>query len=260
MPEFLQESEPKKSGLAVQTGQMASLFDSIAADYDRLNHLLSLGIDRTWRRRALRQVVDSRRPQQLLDLACGTGDFSIAIARRAHPGTLVTGVDISEGMLLQMEQKVKQAGMQHKIRMEMGNGEQLRFAGASMDAVSIAFGIRNFGNREAALKEIRRVLKPGGKLVILELSMPENALLRTCYRLYFTRVLPRIGGAVSGNASAYRYLPASVEAFPDRKTWMQTMSDCGYAEVIHKSFSLGICRMYVGTVKNTGNGKPVHES
>lgn len=239
---------------------MASLFDSIAADYDRLNHLLSLGIDRIWRRRALRAFVDARRPQQLLDLACGTGDFSLAIARRAHPDSLLTGVDISEGMLQQMAQKVEKAGLQRNIRMETGNGEQLRFADASMDAVSIAFGIRNFGNREAALKEIRRVLKPGGRLVILELSLPENALVRACYRLYFTRVLPRIGGAVSGNASAYRYLPASVEAFPDRKTWMQIMENCGFAEVRQKAFSLGICRMYVGTVKNDGNGKTVQES
>ena len=251
----MQEPELKKSG-AVQTGQMASLFDSIAADYDRLNHLLSLGIDRTWRRRALRQAVDAIRPQQILDLACGTGDFSIAMARKAHADAQITGVDISEGMLLQMERKVKQAGLQQKIRMMQGNGEQLPFATASMDAVTIAFGIRNFGNREAALKEIRRVLKPGGKLVILELSLPENAFLRRCYKLYFTRVLPRIGGAVSGNASAYRYLPASVEKFPDRKTWMKTMRHCGYAEVVHKSFSLGICRMYVGMVENESNGKP----
>lgn len=244
----MQKPEPD----IVRSGDMASLFDSIASDYDRLNHLLSLGIDRTWRRRALRLVVDANRPQQILDLACGTGDFSIAMARKAHADAQITGVDISEGMLQQMEYKVKQAGLQQKIRMMQGNGEQLPFATASIDAVTIAFGIRNFGHREAALKEILRVLKPFGKLVILELSLPENIFLRRCYNLYFTRVLPLIGGAVSGNASAYRYLPASVEKFPDRKTWMQTMKDCGFAKVTHKAFSLGICRMYAG---EAGSGK-----
>lgn len=226
---------------------MAAMFDSIAADYDRLNHLLSLGIDRYWRRKALRRIVDPRQPQRILDLACGTGDFSIAIARRAHEDSRIVGADISEGMLRRMEQKVNKAGLQQKISMQWGDAVQLPFADASVDVVSIAFGIRNFADRKAALKEIRRVLKAGGKLVILELSLPENALLQWCYKLYFKRILPHIGGAVSGNADAYRYLPDSVIRFPDRKAWMQTMEACGYAEVTHKALSLGICRMYVGT-------------
>lgn len=233
-----------------QSGAMETLFNSIASDYDRLNHLLSMGIDRIWRRRALRQIVEAGRPQRILDLACGTGDFSIAIAERAHAETQIMGMDIAEEMLRQMERKLRKAGLQHKIRMLQGNAECLPFESNGMDVVSIAFGIRNFGNREAALKEIGRVLKPGGKLVILELSLPENVFLRKCYQLYFMHLLPLIGGAVSGNASAYRYLPTSVSNFPNRKAWMQIMENCGFVKVKHKAFSMGICRMYVGTAGN----------
>lgn len=228
------------------TGKIQSLFDSIAGDYDRLNHLLSLGIDKSWRRRALRWIVTPSSPQQILDIACGTGDFSIAIAGKSHPRTIVTGLDLSEGMLKVMDAKVAELKLDGKITTEQGNSEHMRFEDDTFDRVTIAFGIRNFERRDVALREILRVLKPGGRLVILELSVPSNRMVRWCYNLYFTKVLPLIGGAISGDKAAYRYLPASVLKFPGRDEWMSIMRECGYNKVIHKSFSLGICRMYIG--------------
>lgn len=233
-----------------QKEKIQQMFDGIAPDYDRLNHLMSLGVDRSWRRRALREIVDARRAQSILDIACGTGDFSLAIAGRMHPDSRVTGLDLSEGMLAVMRDKVARAGLEGRISSEQGDSETMRFADASFDVVTIAFGIRNFAHREAALREILRVLKPGGRLVILELSVPENRLLRWGYNLYFKHFVPWIGGRISGDRAAYTYLPASVQAFPGRREWTATMAGCGYAQVRHKAFTLGLCRMYVGEKEN----------
>lgn len=233
------------------------MFDSIAPDYDRLNHILSCGVDRTWRRRALKEAVTPDSAQKILDLACGTGDFSLALARRMSTDSHVYGVDLSDGMLKEMRKKVAAAGSRRArggmevpysrlISAEIGNAESLRFEDGFFDCVAIAFGIRNFTNREVALREILRALKPGGRLVILELSMPTDKLLLRGYKFYFTKVLPWIGGLVSGDKAAYRYLPASVLNFPPKEAWMDTMSSCGFQDVTHRQFSCGICRMYVG--------------
>ncbi len=229
-----------------RTRDTERLFNSIAPTYDSLNHWLSLGVDKSWRRRSLRWIVDPSAPQQILDIACGTGDYSIAIARRAHPDTVVTGVDLTEAMLQVMRSKVEKAGLAGRIVAEQGNTEALRFADNRFDRATIAFGIRNFEHREQALREILRVLKPGGRLVILELSVPANPLLRWCYNLYFTRLLPAIGGMVSGDKAAYRYLPASVLSFPNKREWMETMRRCGFRNVSHRAYTLGICRLYIG--------------
>ena len=225
------------------------MFDGIAPDYDRLNHLMSLGVDRAWRRRALREIVDTRLPQRILDIACGTGDFSLAIARRTHTDSLITGLDLSEGMLTVMREKVEKAGLSERISCLQGDSESMPFQDGSFDVVTIAFGIRNFEHREAALREILRVLRPGGRLVILELSVPENKLLRWAYNLYFMHFVPWIGGLISGDKAAYRYLPASVQQFPGRRAWTATMVRCGYANVRHKAFTIGLCRMYTGEKK-----------
>ncbi len=230
-----------------QTDYIRGLFDTIAGEYDLLNHLLSLGADRGWRRKALREIVEPGRPQQILDLACGTGDFSIAIARKMHPESQLTGLDLSEGMLAVMQRKLERRGLDGKVRTICGDACATGLPDAAFDRVTIAFGIRNFPDREAGLREALRLLRPGGKIVILELSVPENPVIGFLYKLYFKHVLPLIGGAVSGDWKAYRYLPASVLAFPGRKQWMQTMHACGFADVRHRAFSLGICRMYVGT-------------
>ena len=229
-----------------QKEKIQQMFDGIAPDYDRLNHLMSLGVDRSWRRRALREIVTPERPQALLDIACGTGDFALAQARRMHANSRITGLDLSEGMLAVMREKVEKAGLAGRISCEQGDCEQMRFAEGSFDCATIAFGIRNFAHREAALEEILRVLKPGGRLVILELSVPENKLLRWAYNLYFMHFVPWIGGLVSGDKAAYKYLPASVQAFPGRREWTATMVRCGYANVRHRAFTFGLCRMYIG--------------
>lgn len=227
--------------------KMERMFDSIAPDYDKLNHMLSLGIDRLWRRRALKLIVDPSKAQRILDVACGTGDFSIAIALKSHPQTRITGADLSEGMLEVMRGKVARASCQKQISTIRCNCEALPFDDCSFDRVTIAFGIRNFEHREAALKEFLRVLKPGGTLVVLELSVPENKTLRALYNVYFTKILPVIGGLVSGDKSAYRYLPASVLKFPDPAQWCATMQACGYGGITHKAFTFGLCRMYTGS-------------
>lgn len=221
------------------------MFDSIAGDYDSLNHILSLDVDKIWRKKALKQIVDAPAPVQVLDLACGTGDFSIAIAK-ALTGGHVTGVDLSEGMLAVMREKVDKAELNGMISIEEGDGENLRFPDNTFDRVTIAFGIRNFEDRPKGLREMLRVLKPGGRLVILELSRPENKIIRWFYDLYFLHILPKIGGKVSGDKAAYAYLPASVAAFPGKKEFTATMREAGFRIVTHKAFTLGICRMYTG--------------
>ena len=270
------------------------MFDSIAGDYDSLNHILSLDVDKIWRRRALKRIVDAPAPVRVLDLACGTGDFSIAIAKALNgplslskrldseeaafrqaqrpthavtepvevigasvvgepsrttssaTGSHVTGVDLSEGMLAVMREKVGKAGLADMISIEEGDGEALRFPDNTFDRVTIAFGIRNFENREKGLREMLRVLKPGGRLVILELSRPENKVIRWFYDLYFLHILPKIGGKVSGDKAAYAYLPTSVAAFPGKMAFLATMRKAGFRTVTHKAFTLGICRMYTG--------------
>lgn len=223
------------------TNRIRTLFNSIAGDYDKLNHLLSLDIDKSWRRRALKYVSGP----SVLDVACGTGDFAIAVARRVD-GACVTGVDLSEGMLSVMESKVAAAGLSDRVSAEQGNCEGLRFADGTFDTVTIGFGIRNFEHREEALREILRVLKPGGRLVILELSVPTNRIIAALYKFYFLKILPWIGGKISGDRPAYNYLPASVLAFPPAEEWAETMRSCGFGPVFHKAYSLGICRLYVG--------------
>lgn len=274
------------------------MFDSIAPEYDKLNHIMSLDIDRTWRKRALKYIFRPDRTERamaaagdsetgglhVLDIACGTGDFSIAIAREmlrraencgasgnsassggeqadmpgstdlsrhvAHTGGYwhghVTGLDLSEGMLKIMGEKIKAEGLEGIVSYEVGDCENLRFENGAFDRVTVAFGVRNFENREKGLREMLRVLRPGGELVILELSVPSNAVLRWMFNLYFLHILPLIGGKVSGDKAAYRYLPASVLNFPGRKAFMQTLRECGYRNVRHKAFTFGICRMYSG--------------
>lgn len=225
--------------------RIRKMFDGIAPEYDRLNHLMSLGVDRCWRRRALREIIDMEGPVDVLDVACGTGDFSLAVAK-ASAEVMVTGLDISEGMLSIMRDKVASSGLQGRISCEAGDSESMRFPDGSFDRVTVAFGIRNFEHREAALREMLRVLRKGGKLVILELSVPSSPLLRWAYNIYFSGIMPLVGGLISGDRAAYRYLPASVLAFPRKDEWMRTMRSCGYSNVRHKAFTAGLCRMYVG--------------
>lgn len=221
------------------------MFDDIAPSYDRLNHLLSLNIDRRWRHKALKEIVDGSQ-QQILDVACGTGDSTIAIAAAAGSGSRVTGVDISEGMMALVMRKAAHEGVHDRIRLQVADGEHLPYADGTFHRVSCAFGIRNFEHKEQGLSEFYRVLRPGGRVVILELSVPGNKHVRRLYNFYFMHVLPWIGGLVSGDKAAYRYLPASVQAFPSPGVFMQMLRKAGFTAVRHRSFTLGLCRMYVG--------------
>lgn len=229
--------------------KIKEMFDGIAADYDRLNHLLSLNIDKSWRRKAIKAIRPLRQDNgteiKVLDLACGTGDFAIATAK-AIPEALVTGVDLSDGMLAVMKEKVEKQGLSDRISIENGDGENLHFSDGTFDNATNAFGIRNFEDKPKGLREALRVLKPGGRLIILELSRPENKIIGWFYDLYFLKLLPRIGGKVSGDNAAYSYLPASVKAFPRKKEFMSMMREAGFIHVTHKAFSFGICRMYTG--------------
>ena len=221
------------------------MFDSIAKDYDSLNHIMSLSIDKIWRKKAIRKIKDAGDSPRVLDVACGTGDFSIAIAKAIGNGKVI-GVDISKEMLEVMRRKVLKNNLECIISQEVGDGEDLRFPEDSFDRVVNAFGIRNFEDRDKGLKEALRVLKPGGRLVILELSRPENRIIRWFYDLYFLNILPKIGGKVSGDKKAYMYLPASVKAFPGKKEFMEQMREAGFANITHRALTFGICRMYCG--------------
>lgn len=220
------------------------MFDNIAPDYDKLNHILSLNIDKNWRRKAVRELADEARPLNVLDVACGTGDFTIEIAKKVAPDSRVVGVDISGGMIAVGLEKLSKLGI--NASMEVADCEALPYEDNTFDRISVGFGVRNFEHLELGLSEMYRVLTPGGKLVILELSVPSNAFIRWGYKLYFLKVLPFIGGLVSGDRGAYEYLPASVLRFPAPDKFMEIMKSAGFDIVEHTALTLGICRMYVG--------------
>lgn len=222
------------------------LFDSIAPDYDRLNHMLSLDIDKSWRRKAIKEALGSGQPLDILDVACGTGDFAIGMAKSAPAGSRITGIDISENMLSIGREKVRAAGLDGCVGLAAGDCEALPFADCTFDRATAAFGVRNFEHLETGLREMYRVLKPSGKTVILELSTPSGRIPAALYKLYFLNILPSIGGLVSGNRAAYRYLPESVLRFPRPEEFMKTMEKCGFSGIRHRSFTMGICRMYTG--------------
>lgn len=220
------------------------LFDKIAPDYDRLNHILSLNIDRGWRKRAVRQLTAETRPLKVLDVACGTGDFTIEIARKMAAGSRVIGIDISEGMLAIGREKVEKAGV--KAELVAADCEALPYADQTFDCITVGFGVRNFEHLERGLSELFRVLVPDGKIVILELSIPKNAFIRWWYKLYFLKILPAIGGFLSGDRGAYEYLPASVLRFPAPERFVAMLQAAGFTSVEHRALTLGICGLYLG--------------
>ena len=226
--------------------KVREMFDHIAPTYDKLNHVLSMNVDKLWRAYALKEIVDGT-PQRILDVACGTGDSTISVAKAAAPGSEVVGVDISEGMMALVEGKAEKAGVGDRIRLQVADGEELPYGDGTFDRVTCAFGIRNFEHKEKGLTEFFRVLKPGGKAVVLELSVPRIRVVRWAYDLYFSRLLPRIGGAVSGDRAAYRYLPASVHNFPSPKDFCRMMETVGFRDVRCRTFTFGLCRLFVGT-------------
>ena len=219
------------------------LFNSIASDYDRLNHILSLNIDKGWRRMAVKEIADKDSPVKVLDVACGTGDFTIEIAKKVSAGSEVIGVDISEGMMEIGKEKMLKAGV--TAEMTVADCESLPYDQNTFDRIAVGFGVRNFEHLDLGLREMCRVLKPDGKLVILELSLPSNRLVRGCYMLYFQKILPMVGGFLSGDRGAYEYLRTSVLRFPAPDKFIEMLKSAGFEQVEHRPLTFGICRMYI---------------
>jgi len=220
------------------------MFGAIAPTYDLLNRLLSFGVDTRWRRGMVSRL-PSGRPLRVLDLACGTGDVAVEIVQN-RPDALVFGGDLTLPMLKAGTPKILRRRMDDAVTFQCLSAEDLPYASESFHAVTIAFGIRNVARRERALAEMARVLKPGGQTLILDFSLPENPPVRFLYGLYFHRVLPLLGGLVSGNYAAYRYLPRSVEGFPPRPDFARMMRDAGFASVEWTDFTMGVATLYVG--------------
>jgi demethylmenaquinone methyltransferase / 2-methoxy-6-polyprenyl-1,4-benzoquinol methylase len=226
------------------------MFDDIAGSYDFLNHLLSFNIDKRWRRKAIGTLAIVR-PRTILDVATGTADMAIG-AMRLNPER-ITGVDVSAGMLEIGRKKVSALGLEKNISLIEAACEALPFEDSTFDAAMVAFGVRNFNDPEKGLREIYRVLTSGGKLVILEFSMPRQKWLRSGYRFYFHRVVPAIGKWFSRDLSAYRYLPDSVEAFPKGDAFVDMLNHAGFLSSTYKPLSFGICGLYTGIKKNPSN-------
>ncbi len=224
--------------------QVREMFDRIAPSYDRLNHTLSFQVDKLWRRHVV-WIVRRMEPRRILDVATGTGDLALALARHI-PGVQVLGVDLSGKMLAEAARKAAARGLEDRVVLSPGDAERLDLAAGSVDVVTSAFGVRNFGDLEQGLREFARVLKPGGKTVILEFSTPRNPLFRSIYAFYSHRLLPLVGGAVSKDRKAYEYLPASVDEFPGPDRFLELMRQAGFTNCRARSQSWGIAQIYVG--------------
>lgn len=224
--------------------EVREMFDNIAPKYDLLNHTLSMSIDCVWRRRVVGEVRRAK-PGRILDVATGTGDLAIAMARRIRD-VQVLGVDLSEQMLAVARRKIEARGLDGRIVLDRGDAERLAVADASVDVATVAFGVRNFGDLGAGLRELARTIKPGGKVVILEFSRPRNRVFRALYEFYSYKILPRIGGLVSRDKRAYEYLPASVGEFPAPEEFMAMMARAGFRNCRARSQSFGIAQIYIG--------------
>ncbi len=230
------EAEGKKA-------EVEQMFDAIAPKYDLLNRVLSMGIDQQWRKQAVR-MLRREKPRRILDVATGTADLALQ-AMTLEPEQVV-GVDIAEEMLAVGREKIAEAGLSDRITLQRGDAENLPFADASFDAVLVAFGVRNFQHLDAGLREMRRVLRPGGVLVVLEFSKPRAFPIKQGYHFYSRYILPRIGRAVSKDSGAYEYLPASVAAFPDGDAFLMRMRAAGYHDLTQQPLTFGIASLYRG--------------
>lgn len=224
--------------------QVSEMFNRIAFTYDFLNHFLSAGIDRHWRKHAV-NILSASHPKIILDVASGTADFALA-AMKLNPKK-ITGIDLSEKMLDIGRKKIQKHNLQHIIGLIEGDCEALPFSDNNFDAITVGFGVRNFMNPLKGLKEMNRVLKPGGKIVVLEFSKPENFLVSKLFTFYFKTFCPFIGGLISKDRRAYKYLQFSVEKFPDGKNFIALMATAGFIETFQKKLTFGIASVYCGT-------------
>ncbi|MDR2466851.1 MAG: bifunctional demethylmenaquinone methyltransferase/2-methoxy-6-polyprenyl-1,4-benzoquinol methylase UbiE [Prevotellaceae bacterium] len=223
--------------------KVSEMFDSIASKYDFLNGLLSLGTDKIWRRK-LRGLLDAAHPSLVLDVAAGTGDLAVEAVKKHRKK--VVGIDISEKMLAEGRRKIARKHLDNYIELLYGDAENLQFASDTFDAVTVAFGVRNFENREKGLSEIHRVTKPSGRIFILDFAMPRNPCIRFFYKFYFNRILPLVGKLFSRNFQAYKYLPESVENFPQYEQMTDILKATGYVNTRYISLSFGIAAIYSG--------------
>ncbi|WP_090622662.1 bifunctional demethylmenaquinone methyltransferase/2-methoxy-6-polyprenyl-1,4-benzoquinol methylase UbiE [Parapedobacter indicus] len=237
--------KPYNDNDADKKQQVANMFDNISGTYDFLNHFLSLGIDIIWRKKAIR-TLKAVRPQYILDVATGTGDFALEALRMLNPRKII-GVDISQGMLDVAREKIAKKGLGDRFEVTLGDSENLPFATDTFDAVTVAFGVRNFEHLEKGLTDICRVLKPGGKAVILEFSKPRKFPVKQLYHFYFNHVTPRIGKMFSKDHRAYSYLPESVAQFPDGQKFTDILRRAGFSQAVSRPQTFGICTLYIGT-------------
>ncbi len=240
-----QQEEIKPYHEGEKASQVEQMFDVIAPSYDKLNHRLSWNIDRGWRKKAIRQLVPFR-PQKVLDIATGTGDFAIMAAQMLSPQSLV-GADISEGMMAVGAEKVKELGLQDIISFAREDCLNLSYDDNTFDAVTAAFGIRNFASLDRGLSEMCRVMKPGGHLSIVELTMPVSFPMKQLFWLYSHTVLPLYGRLVSKDKSAYTYLTKTIEAFPQGERMMEILQQAGFSETAFRRLTFGICTLYTAT-------------
>ncbi len=232
---------PYNDATRTKKEQVEEMFDNIAHRYDFLNHLLSLGIDITWRKKAVK-FIGTIQPKKILDVASGTGDFAFE-ALKLNPEK-ITGFDLSEGMMNYGRAKAAKMNVSNIVEFVKGDSEKMPFADNSFDAITVGFGVRNFENLEAGLREMHRVTRPGGKIAILEASQPQNTIIRALFGLYFGKVVPMIGRMFSKDARAYSYLPESVAAFPQGFDFIKILENIGFRNIKWQPLTFGACAFY----------------
>ena len=238
----VEQVTPYGSQGTAKTEQVRQMFDSIAPAYDFMNRAMTLGIDIWWRWVAVKRLKPLK-PARILDVATGTGDFALQLHRSLHPQHII-GIDLSQGMLDEARRKVKEKGLENDITFSQDDCMALHLDDESVDAVTVAFGVRNFEHLQQGYREMARVLKPGGMLCVLELSTPRNRLIRWFYDLYTLHIIPWIGSRKSGDKSAYRYLPQSIAAVPQGDDMLQLMRNAGLRDAKFKRLTLGVCTIY----------------
>lgn len=235
---------PFKDSEKSKKEQVEQMFDKIADKYDTLNRVLSARIDIGWRRKAI-SILKKENPKSILDVATGTADMAIMASKIVNPEKII-GIDISSGMLDIGRKKIEKEGLTNKINLFQGDSTAIKFDDNSFDAVMVAFGVRNFENLEKGLAEMMRVLKPGGKLIILEFSKPKQNTVKFFYNTYMRIVAPKIVRWFKQNKEAYMYLTESAKAFPERQSFIDILKKTGYVDTQFKPLSLGICCIYSG--------------
>jgi demethylmenaquinone methyltransferase/2-methoxy-6-polyprenyl-1,4-benzoquinol methylase len=235
---------PYQSASATKSEQVADMFNNISGTYDFLNHFLSLGIDIIWRKRAIREL-KTIQPKTMLDVATGTGDFAFEAIKILKPEKII-GVDISSGMLEVAKKKINERNLEAVYSVQIGDSEKLNFKDDCFDAITVAYGVRNYEHLEKGLSDMYRVLRPGGKMVVLEFSKPQTFPVKQLYNFYFRHILPVFGKLFSKDSRAYTYLPESVAAFPDGKAFTELMDKIGFKETKHISLTFGISAVYTG--------------